>query len=71
LPSPHIVGKVSGEWDPKSASQKACKRGSTISFLLLKVENAIVKQVKNTDFGLRIDRVMKESEKVPRETKTG
>ena len=49
------VGKVPGEWESQSASQKACKRASTISFLLLGVENAIVKYVKSVDFGLQID----------------
>jgi len=60
----HIVGKVPWEWDPQSASQKACKRASTISFLLLETENALVKQVKNTDFELQICGKMGESEKV-------
>jgi len=49
-----MIEKVPREWEPKSASKKACKRVSTISFLLLRVENAIVKQVKNADFGLQI-----------------
>ena len=63
----HIVGKAPREWESQSASQKACKRASTISFLLLGVENALVKYVKSVDFGLQIDREMR---KVKIERKT-